>query len=85
MHLSHCKCTSSTGRQEWVKSSTPYPISMSVEKLKKILDVSEPMDPDVFNLGVRILAPNALESVKRLRKPIVKHYMDLEFSVCFWT
>jgi len=72
-------------RQEWVKSSTPYLISLSVQDLKEILDRSKPMDPKVFNLGVRMLAPTALASVRSQQKPIVKHYMDLEFSVCFCT
>jgi hypothetical protein len=58
--------------QEWVKNSTPYPISLSVGKLKKILDVCEPMDPDVFNMGVRILAPNTLEKSKGQQKIIRK-------------
>jgi hypothetical protein len=40
------------------------------------------MDPDVFNLGVRILAPNPLENSKGQQKTIRKHYMDLEFNVC---
>jgi hypothetical protein len=65
-----------------VKNSIPYPISLSVGKLKKNLDVCEPMDPDVFNVGVRILAPNALEKSKDQWKTIRKHYMDLEFNVC---
>jgi hypothetical protein len=47
-----------------VKSSTPYPISLSIGKLKKKLDVCEPIKPDVFNMGVCILAPNALEKSK---------------------
>jgi hypothetical protein len=61
-----------------VKSSTPYPISLSAIKLKKILDVFEPMDTDIFNMGVCILAHNALARVKTQRKPITKHYIDLE-------
>jgi hypothetical protein len=65
-----------------VKSSTPYSISLSNEKLQNILDVCEPMDPDVFNMCVPILAPNALEKSKSERKTITKHYMDLEFNVC---
>jgi hypothetical protein len=65
-----------------VKSSTPYPISLFVGKLQNILDVCEPMDPDVFNMGVRILAPNALEKFKGQRKTIRKHYMDMEFNIC---
>jgi hypothetical protein len=59
-----------------VKSSTPYPISLSVGKLQTILYVCEPMDLDVFNMGVRILAPNAFEKPKGQRKIIRKHYMD---------
>jgi hypothetical protein len=65
-----------------VKSSTSCPISLSAIKLKKILDVSEPMDTDIFNMSVRILAPNALARVKSQQKTITKHYMDLEFNVC---
>jgi hypothetical protein len=65
-----------------VKSSTPYPISLSIGKLKIFLDVCELMDPDVFNMVVRILAPNALEKSKGQGKTIRKHYMDLEFNVC---
>jgi hypothetical protein len=64
-----------------VKSSTPYPISLSVGKLQIFLNVCEPIDPDVFNMGVRILAPNALEKSKGEPKTIRKHYMDLEFNV----
>jgi hypothetical protein len=37
--------------------------------------------PDVFNMSVRILAPNALERSKGQRKTIRKHYMDLKFIV----
>jgi hypothetical protein len=65
-----------------VKSSTPYLISLSAIKLTKILDVFEPIDTDIFNMGVRILAPNALARVKNQRKTVTKHYMDLEFNVC---
>jgi hypothetical protein len=65
-----------------VKSSTPYPISLFVGKLQKNLDVCEPMDPDVFNMSVHILAPNALEKFKGEQKTIRKHYVDMEFNVC---
>jgi hypothetical protein len=65
-----------------VKSSTPYPISLSIQKLKKILDVCESMDPDVFKMGVCILAPNAIEKAKGQQTTIRKHYMDLEFNIC---
>jgi hypothetical protein len=65
-----------------VKSSTPYPINLSVGKLQIFLDACEPMDPDVFNMYGCILASNALERSKGQRKTIRKHYMDLEFNVC---
>jgi hypothetical protein len=65
-----------------VKSSTPYLISLSVGKLQIFLVVYEPMDPDIINMGLRMLAPNALEKSKGERKTIRKHYMDLEFNVC---
>jgi hypothetical protein len=65
-----------------VKSSTPYLISLSVGKLQIFLDVCEPIDPDVFNMGVRILALNALEMSTGQLKTIRKHYMDLEFNLC---
>jgi hypothetical protein len=65
-----------------VKNSSSYSINLSVGKLQNFLDVCELMDPEVFNMGVRILAPNALEKSKGERKTIRKHYMDLEFNVC---
>jgi hypothetical protein len=67
-----------------VRSSTPYPISLSVKTLQKILDVRELMDPDVFNMVVHILAPKSLEKSKGQRKTIRKHYMDLQFNVCHY-
>jgi hypothetical protein len=39
------------------------------------------MDPDVFKMSVRILAPNALEKSKGQRKTNMKHNMDVEFNV----
>jgi hypothetical protein len=48
---------------------------------KKILDVCAPMDPVVFKMVVRILAPNALQKAKGQRTTIRKH-MDLEFNIC---
>jgi hypothetical protein len=45
-----------------VKVSTTYPSAYPFKSAKEILYVCEPMNPDIFNMGVRILAPNALES-----------------------
>jgi hypothetical protein len=50
-------------------------------KAPKNLDVCGHMDPDIFNMGVRILTPNALEKSKGQWKTIRKHYMDLKFNV----
>jgi hypothetical protein len=33
-------------------------------KISKNIDVYEPIDHDIFNMGVHILAPNALEKAK---------------------
>jgi hypothetical protein len=40
------------------------------------------MNPDVFNIGIHILASDELEKSKGQWKTIRKHYMDLEFNVC---
>ena len=58
------------------------PIKLSLQKLKDILDESKPMDTDVFNMVVRILALRVLRGDKNSKKPSAIHYMDLEFSVC---
>jgi hypothetical protein len=49
-------------------------------KSSKKMDVCELMDPNVFNMSIRILAPNALERSKGQWKTIRKHYMDI---VCY--
>uniref|UniRef100_K4AKF3 Ubiquitin-like protease family profile domain-containing protein n=1 Tax=Setaria italica TaxID=4555 RepID=K4AKF3_SETIT len=63
--------------KEWVRSSDPYPISLSLKNLQDILDVNRSMDIDVFNLAVRMLA---CDMATVLREP-KSHFMDLMFSV----
>jgi hypothetical protein len=53
-------------------------------KALRNLGCVELMDPDVFNMVVRILAPKALEKSKGQQKIIRKHYMDLQFNVCHY-
>uniref|UniRef100_K3YCB5 Ubiquitin-like protease family profile domain-containing protein n=1 Tax=Setaria italica TaxID=4555 RepID=K3YCB5_SETIT len=64
-------------RKEWVPSSDPYPISLSLKNLQDILDVSRSMDVDVFNLAVRMLA---CDMAMVLREP-KSHFMELTFSI----
>ncbi|RCV06218.1 hypothetical protein SETIT_1G145800v2 [Setaria italica] len=60
-----------------VRSSDPYPISLSLKNLQDILDVNRTMDVDVFNLAMRMLA---CDMATMLREP-KSHFMDLMFSV----
>ncbi|XP_039804219.1 uncharacterized protein LOC120668464 isoform X1 [Panicum virgatum] len=62
-------------QKEWIRSTKPYPISLSLKKLKDILDVNKPMDPDCFNMAVRMLACN--EAFLWCEDKY--HYMDLQF------
>nr|TKW21673.1 hypothetical protein SEVIR_4G135600v2 [Setaria viridis] len=62
--------------KEWVWSSDPYPISLSLKNLQDILDVNRSMDVDVFNQAVRMLA---CYMATMLREPN-NHFMDLTFS-----
>lgn len=69
-------------QKEWIRSTKPYPISLSLKKLKDILNVNKPMDPDCFNMAVRMLACN--EALLWLEDKY--HYMDLQFCVssCYY-
>ena len=69
------KC--SLNRKHWIQSTKPYPISLSLQKLKDILDVNKPMDTDCFNMAVRMIACN--DSLFLLEDKY--HYMDLQFCV----
>ncbi|ONM63185.1 hypothetical protein ZEAMMB73_Zm00001d000326 [Zea mays] len=62
-------------KKHWIQSTKPYPISLSLQKLKDILDVNKPMDTDCFNMAVRMIACN--DSLFLLEDKY--HYMDLQF------
>ncbi|AQK68966.1 hypothetical protein ZEAMMB73_Zm00001d015455 [Zea mays] len=59
------------------KSTKPYPISLSLQKLKDILDVNKPMDTDCFNMAVRMIACN--DALFLLEDKY--YYMDLQFCI----
>jgi hypothetical protein len=69
-----------THRQEWVRSSKPYPIGLNLKKIQEILRVDRPMDNDCFNLGVRIVACD--EILQMVETDV--HYMDLRFCVSYY-
>ncbi|XP_051205454.1 uncharacterized protein [Lolium perenne] len=60
---------------EWVKSSNPYPIRLTLRQIRNILKVDEYMDAHCFNMAVRILACHDIQLVRDI--PV--HYMDLNF------
>ncbi|KAL5648187.1 hypothetical protein ACJX0J_042542, partial [Zea mays] len=64
-------------KKHWIQSTKPYPISLSLQKLKDILDVNKPMDTDCFNMAVRMIACN--DALFLLEDKY--HYMDLQFCV----
>ncbi|KAJ1268582.1 hypothetical protein BS78_07G146400 [Paspalum vaginatum] len=66
--------------KEWVLSSKPYPIALSAKKIQGILRKDQAMDVCCFNLAVRSLAFEEIQSLKRWNKIVSKHYRDLKFS-----
>ncbi|PWZ36566.1 hypothetical protein Zm00014a_019353 [Zea mays] len=64
-------------KKHWIQSTKPYPISLSLQKLKDTLDVNKPMDTDCFNMAVRMIACN--DALFLLEDKY--HYMDLQFCV----
>ncbi|KAG0521240.1 hypothetical protein BDA96_08G144500, partial [Sorghum bicolor] len=61
---------------QWVRSTQPHPISLTVSKIINILREGKQMDHDSFNMAIRILANN---KYKMLNKPTY-HLMDLKFA-----
>ncbi|PWZ08814.1 hypothetical protein Zm00014a_033240 [Zea mays] len=61
--------------KHWIQSTKPYPISLSLQQLKNILDVNKPMDKDCFNIAVRMIACS--DALFLLENKY--HYMDLQF------
>jgi hypothetical protein len=61
-------------RQEWVRSSDPYTITITLAKIKKNIDPKSPMDVDCFNLGVRMM------NLDEICQPYC-HFIDLRLCM----
>jgi len=63
----------------WVKISIPYPISLTLKNLQEILNDKLAMDRDCFNLVIRKIVSDDIETIKKRRGSISKHYLDMRF------
>ncbi|XP_073352102.1 uncharacterized protein [Aegilops tauschii subsp. strangulata] len=61
--------------KEWVRSSKPHPIGLSLRRIQGILRRDQPLDIDCFNMAIRILAS---DDALLKRDPPVR-FMDLQF------
>ena len=71
-------------RKVWIQSSKPYPISLSLRKLQEMLKDDLPMDKDCFNLVVRKIMFDDIQTAQKTKQLIDKHYLDMKFWVCFY-
>ncbi|CAL4969185.1 unnamed protein product [Urochloa decumbens] len=62
--------------KEWVRSSHPHLISISLRQLHDMLNVNKILEIDIFNLAVRMLA---CDDTASMRNPKC-HFMDLKFN-----
>ncbi|XP_047086712.1 uncharacterized protein LOC124698250 [Lolium rigidum] len=63
----------------WVQNCDPYPISLTLKNLKDMLNDELPMDQDCFNLVVRKIMFDDIQTVKKRKGLISKHYLDTQF------
>ncbi|XP_073359783.1 uncharacterized protein [Aegilops tauschii subsp. strangulata] len=63
--------------KEWMRSSKPYPLSISLRQLQDLLKNTRAIDVDSFNMVVRV---NATDDIQ-WAKDTPYHYMDLRFSM----
>nr|XP_045084234.1 uncharacterized protein LOC109774401 isoform X1 [Aegilops tauschii subsp. strangulata]XP_045084341.1 uncharacterized protein LOC123493955 isoform X1 [Aegilops tauschii subsp. strangulata] len=63
--------------KEWIRSSKPYPLSISLRQLQDLLKNTRAIDVDSFNMAVRV---NATDDIQ-WAKDTPYHYMDLRFSM----
>jgi hypothetical protein len=64
-----------------VRSSSPYPLGLTLKQIQSILKMDQPMDKDCFNMAVRIVA---CDEIQMLIEPPV-HNMDLRFCVSYYS
>ncbi|KAE8781745.1 hypothetical protein D1007_44945 [Hordeum vulgare] len=62
--------------KEWVRSSKPHLIGLSLRRIQDILCRDQPLDIDCFNMAIRILACD--KALLTVDPPV--RYMDLQFS-----
>jgi hypothetical protein len=67
----------------WVQNCDPYPISLTLKNLKDMLNDELPMDQDCFNLVVRKIMFDDIQTVKKGKGLISKHYLDTQFWVLY--
>ena len=65
-------------REVWVRSSKPYPISVTLKQIQDLLRDKQGIDTSCFNMAVRV---NATDD-HQLFNPC--HFMDLQFCVSFY-
>ncbi|XP_044416574.1 uncharacterized protein [Triticum aestivum] len=63
--------------KEWIRSSKPYPLSISLRQLQDLLKNTRAIDVDSFNMAVQV---NATDDIQ-WAKDTPYHYMDLRFSM----
>ena len=69
-------------RKVWVQSSNPYTIRLTLKQLQTILNDDSPLDLDCFNMVVRKFMFDDIQTAKKKKGLISKHYLDMQFWVC---
>ncbi|KAG0549557.1 hypothetical protein BDA96_01G265800, partial [Sorghum bicolor] len=62
--------------KDWVRSTRPYPISLSLRKIKNILNEDREMDHECFNMAIQKAVCNQDMMLKKQKY----HFMDLKFA-----
>ncbi|OQU91796.1 hypothetical protein SORBI_3001G250800, partial [Sorghum bicolor] len=62
--------------KDWVRSTRPYPISLSLRKIKNILNENREMDHECFNMAIQKAVCNQDMMLKKQKY----HFMDLRFA-----
>ncbi|KQK14897.2 hypothetical protein BRADI_1g19332v3 [Brachypodium distachyon] len=63
----------------WVQSFEPYTISLTLKRLQGMLNEKLPMERDCFNLVVRKIMFDDIQTLKKRNRLISKHYLDMRF------
>ncbi|XP_066389137.1 uncharacterized protein [Miscanthus floridulus] len=73
--LFHLIANDETLEKEWIRSTRPYPISLSLRQIINILDDDRQPEHETFNMAIRMVACNQDIAQKKQ----IFHYMDLKF------